>query len=128
MKELQNARIDQAGEAIRAAEADITAAGAGIEAARSVVLAAQGGIDATKADVQRTALERRRHEALIATESATRQKIQQVVADAEKVAQARAGVKTAQTAYIPDITAYARDTTRTAYHSWSTTSASSECI
>jgi multidrug resistance efflux pump len=83
-KELQNARVDQAGDSIRVAEADITAAQAGIEAAKSAVSAAQDGIEATKADVQRTELERGRQEALIATQSATRQKLEQVVADAER--------------------------------------------
>src|SRR5271165_2599734 len=80
-KELQDARIIQADDGIRAAEADITAAEAGIEAARSAMANAQSGIDGTKADVDRTLFERRRQEALIATESATRQKLEQVVAD-----------------------------------------------
>jgi membrane fusion protein, multidrug efflux system len=83
-KELQDARIVQAEEGIRAAEADITAAQAGIEAARASVANARSGIDGTKADVERTLLERRRQEALIATESATRQKLEQVVADEQR--------------------------------------------
>jgi membrane fusion protein (multidrug efflux system) len=83
-KELQDARIVQAEEGIRAAEADITAAEAGIEAAQSVIVNAHSGIDATKADVERTLSERRRQEALIATESATRQKLEQVVADEQR--------------------------------------------
>ena len=69
-KELQDARIAQAGEGVRSAEAEITAAEAGIAAA--------------KADVERTLLERHRQEALAATESATRQKVEQVVADEER--------------------------------------------
>jgi membrane fusion protein (multidrug efflux system) len=81
-KELQDARIDQAGEGIRAAEADISAAQAGIEAANSSVANARSAMDATKAEVQRTELERRRQEALIAVESATRQTVEQVVAAA----------------------------------------------
>jgi membrane fusion protein (multidrug efflux system) len=80
-KELQDARIVQAGEGIRATEADIAAAQAGIEAAKSSIANAHSAIDATRADVERTGLERRRQEALIATESATRQKLEQVVAD-----------------------------------------------
>jgi membrane fusion protein (multidrug efflux system) len=80
-KDLQDARIAQADEGIRAAEADIAAAEAGIEAAQSAIASARGGIDGTNADVERTALERRRQEALVATESATRQKLEQVVAD-----------------------------------------------
>lgn len=82
-KELQEARIDQAGEGIRAAEADISAAQAGIDAANSTVVNTRSALDATKAEVQRTDLERRRQEALIAVESATRQKVEQVVAAAE---------------------------------------------
>jgi membrane fusion protein (multidrug efflux system) len=80
-KELQDARIAQADEGIRSAEADIAAAQAGVEAAESSIANARSVIDSTKADVERTRLERRRQEALIATESATRQKLEQVVAD-----------------------------------------------
>ena len=83
-KELQDARIIQADEGIRAAEADITAAEAGIEAAKSAIATARSGIDGTKADVERTLSERRRQEALIATESTTRQKLEQVVADEQR--------------------------------------------
>ena len=83
-KELQDARIVQADEGIRASEAEIVAAEAGIEAARSAILNARSGIDAVKADVDRTLSERRRQEALIATESATRQKLEQVVADEQR--------------------------------------------
>ena len=83
-KELQDARIAQAADGIRAAEADVTAAEAGIVAANSSIANARSGIEATKADVQRTLLERRRQEALIASESATRQKLEQVVADEER--------------------------------------------
>jgi len=83
-KELQDARIAQAADGIRAAEADLAAAEAGIVAANSSIANARSGIDATQADVQRTLLERRRQEALIASESATRQKLEQVVADEER--------------------------------------------
>jgi membrane fusion protein, multidrug efflux system len=83
-KELQDARIVQADQGIRASEAEIAAAEAGIEAAKSAIGNAHSAIDATKADVERTSLERRRQEALIATESATRQKLEQVVADEER--------------------------------------------
>lgn len=83
-KELQDARIAQADEGVRSAEADIAAAQAGIEAAQSAIGNAHSGIDATKADVERTRLERRRQEALFATESTTRQKLEQVVADEER--------------------------------------------
>jgi membrane fusion protein (multidrug efflux system) len=83
-KELQDARIVQAEDGIRAAEADIAAAEAGIEAAKASIANARSGIDGTKADVERTLLERRRQEALMATESTTRQKLEQVVADEER--------------------------------------------
>jgi membrane fusion protein, multidrug efflux system len=83
-KELQDARIVQAEEGIRAAEADITAAKAGIEAANASIVNARSGIEATKADVDRTLSERRRQEALIATESTTRQRLEQVVAEEER--------------------------------------------
>jgi len=83
-KELQDARIAEAGESIGAAEAQIKAADAGIEAANSTIANARSAINGTKADVERTKLERRRQEALIATESATHQKLEQVVADQER--------------------------------------------
>src|SRR5579863_6041012 len=65
-KELQDARIVQANEGIRAAEADIKGAEAGIEAAKSAISNARSIIDGTKADVERTLAERRRQEALFA--------------------------------------------------------------
>jgi membrane fusion protein (multidrug efflux system) len=83
-KELQDARIVQAGESIRAAEAQIEGADAGVEAANATIENARSAINGTKADVERTKLERRRQEALIATESATHQKLEQVVADEER--------------------------------------------
>jgi membrane fusion protein (multidrug efflux system) len=83
-KELQDARIVQAAENIRAAEAQIKAADAGIEAANATIANARSAINGTKADVERTKLERRRQEALIATESATHQKVEQVVADQQR--------------------------------------------
>lgn len=83
-KELQDARIVQAGENIHAAEAQIEAADAGIEAANSAIANARSAIEGTKADVERTQLERRRQEALIATESATHQKLEQAVADQQR--------------------------------------------
>src|SRR5271165_1096265 len=83
-KELQDARIVQAEDGIRAAQADIAAAEAGIEAAKAAISNAKSGIAGSQADVDRTSLERRRQEALIATQSATRQKLEQVVADAER--------------------------------------------
>jgi membrane fusion protein (multidrug efflux system) len=90
-KELQDARIAQAADGVRSAEADIAAAQAGIEAATSAISNAQSAIDAIKADVERARLERRRQEALFATESATRQKVEEVVADEERLRAQLAG-------------------------------------
>jgi membrane fusion protein (multidrug efflux system) len=83
-KELQDARVVQAQDGIQSSEADVAAADAGIAAAKSAIASAQSGIEGTKADVQRTLLERKRQEALIATESATRQKLEQAAADEER--------------------------------------------
>src|SRR4051812_49088345 len=79
-KDLQEARIVQAQDGIQSAEADVAAGEAGIEAAKAAIASAQSGISGTKADVQRTLLERKRQEALVATDSATRQKLEQVAA------------------------------------------------
>jgi membrane fusion protein (multidrug efflux system) len=83
-RELQDAHILQASENIHASEAQIRASDAGIEAARSAIANARSAIEGAKADVQRTQLERRRQEALFATESATHQKLEQVVADQQR--------------------------------------------
>lgn len=83
-KELQDARIVQAVESLRASDAQIKAADAGIAAANSTIANARSAINGTNADVERTRLERRRQEALIATESATRQKVEQVVAEQQR--------------------------------------------
>jgi membrane fusion protein (multidrug efflux system) len=84
-KELQDARILEAEDGVSAAEADIAAAQAGIEAATSSIANARSAINATKAEEVRTAAESRRQEALFATESATRQKLEQAVAEAERL-------------------------------------------
>ena len=83
-KELQDARIQQAQAGISSAEAEISAAEAGIQAAKSALANARSGVTATEADVQRTSLERKRQESLVASESATRQKLEQAVADEER--------------------------------------------
>jgi membrane fusion protein, multidrug efflux system len=83
-RELQDSRIVQAEEGIRSAEAEIAAAQAGIDAAKSAIANAHSGIDAAKADAERARLERRRQEALFATESATHQTVEQVVADEQR--------------------------------------------
>jgi membrane fusion protein (multidrug efflux system) len=84
-KQLQDAKINQADDGVRAAQADITAAQAGIEASNATISGAKSGIAAAQADVDRTEKERRRQEALIATESTTPQKLEQAVADEERL-------------------------------------------
>src|SRR6516225_4399305 len=78
-REQQDSRIAQSEEGIHSADAQIAAAQAGIEAAKSAIANAQTGIDGAKADAERTRLEQRRQEALVAAESATRQKLEQAV-------------------------------------------------
>jgi membrane fusion protein (multidrug efflux system) len=83
-KDLQDARVQQSLTGISTAEADIAAAEAGMDAAKSSEANARASLAATQADVQRTALERKRQEGLFATESATRQTVEQAVAAAER--------------------------------------------
>jgi membrane fusion protein, multidrug efflux system len=97
-KELQNSRISQAQAGFQAAGAEINQTGAGIEAARADVDNAQAGmdiaqakipdsqavVDAASADAERTRLERERQQALVNLGSATKQKLEQVVADQER--------------------------------------------
>ena len=83
-REQQDSRIAQSEEGVHSADAEIAAAQAGIEAAKSAIANAQTGIDGAKADAERTRLEQRRQEALVAAESATRQKLEQAVADQQR--------------------------------------------
>jgi membrane fusion protein, multidrug efflux system len=83
-KELQDARVLQALTGIAAAVAEVAAAEAGINAANSAIANARSALAATQADVQRTSLERKRQEALVAAESATRQKLEQATADEQR--------------------------------------------
>jgi membrane fusion protein (multidrug efflux system) len=89
-KELQDARMQQAQTGIAAAEAEVAAAEAGIQAANSAFTNAKSGLTGTEADVQRTSLERKRQEALVAAESSTRQRLEQVIADEERFRAQRA--------------------------------------
>ena len=57
---------------------------AGIDQAQAQIAAAQAGTVAVQADVSRTNLERGRQEALLASGSATRQRVEAAVADAER--------------------------------------------
>jgi membrane fusion protein, multidrug efflux system len=80
-KLLQDERIVGADDGVRTADTNIAAAQAGIEAANAAIAGARGGIDAIQANVTQTAKERKRQEALIATESTTPQKLEQAVAN-----------------------------------------------
>lgn len=80
-KLLQDARVLQSQTGIASAEAEIAAAEAGIDAANSAIANARGALAATQADVQRTSLERKPQEALMAAESATRQTLEQAIAN-----------------------------------------------
>jgi membrane fusion protein (multidrug efflux system) len=71
-RSLQDARIDRARE--------------GIDQANAQIAAAQAGISAAQADVARTASERQRQEALLATESTTKQHVETAVADQQRFA------------------------------------------
>ncbi len=62
-------------------DAKIEKALAGIDQAKAQITAAQAGIEAVQADVARTGAERSRQEALLQTQSATQQKVEQAVAD-----------------------------------------------
>jgi membrane fusion protein (multidrug efflux system) len=71
-RELQDAKIDRAL--------------AGIDEAHAQITAAQAGIEAVQADVTRAKAERTRQEALLQTRSATQQKVEQAVADEQRLA------------------------------------------
>jgi membrane fusion protein, multidrug efflux system len=81
-----SAEIAQAGAAIEAAEADVANAQAAVDAAQAKIPDAQAAIEAAEADAERTLLERKRQEALVDMGSATKQKLEQVVADQERFA------------------------------------------
>ena len=59
---------------------------AGIDQAKAQIAAAEAGINATQADVVRTRAERERQEALLATQAATKQRVEGAVADEERFA------------------------------------------
>jgi membrane fusion protein, multidrug efflux system len=70
-RELQDSRIDRAL--------------AGIDQAHAQIAAAQAGTEAAQADVVRTKAERTRQEALLQTHSTTQQKVEQAVADEQRL-------------------------------------------
>jgi membrane fusion protein (multidrug efflux system) len=94
------AQVDQATAAVEAAKAaiennhrqrelqdtKIERAVAGIDQAKAQIVSAQAGIEAVQADVVRARAERARQEALLQTRSATQQKVEQAVADDERLA------------------------------------------
>ncbi|MDT4967217.1 MAG: rane fusion protein multidrug efflux system [Acidobacteriota bacterium] len=84
--EAASAEIAQTGAAIEAAKADVANAQAGVDAAQEKIPDAQAAIEAAQADAQRTLLERKRQEALVDLGSATKQRLEQVVADQERFA------------------------------------------
>jgi len=71
-RDLQDARIDKAL--------------AGVDQAKAQIAAAEAGINAVHADVVRTAAERTRQEALLATHATTQQKVEAAVADEQRFA------------------------------------------
>jgi membrane fusion protein, multidrug efflux system len=71
-RELQDTKVDKAL--------------AGIDLANAQIAAAQAGINASQADVTRTRFERARQEALLTTQSTTKQHVETAVADDERFA------------------------------------------
>jgi membrane fusion protein (multidrug efflux system) len=66
---------------------------AGIDQAKAQITAAEAGIQAVQADVVRTQAERARQEGLLATQSATKQKVEAAVADEQRFAAQEASRK-----------------------------------
>ncbi len=62
----------------------IEKASAGIDLAKAEIAAAEAGINAVQADVTRTLAERSRQEALLTTQSTTKQRVEMAVADEER--------------------------------------------
>jgi len=81
-----SAEIAQTEAAIQAAQADVANARAVVDGAQAKIPDAQAAVSAAQADADRTSLERKRQEALLELGSATKQKLEQVVADQERFA------------------------------------------
>ncbi|HEY8225584.1 MAG TPA: HlyD family secretion protein [Pyrinomonadaceae bacterium] len=81
-----SAEIAQAGAAIEGAKADVANSKAAVDAAEAKIPDAQAAVAAAQADAERTSLERKRQEALVELGAATKQKLEQVVADQERFA------------------------------------------
>jgi membrane fusion protein, multidrug efflux system len=78
-----SADLAQAKAAVEAAKADVANAQAGVDQARAKISDAQANIDAAAAKAEQSLLERRRQEALVKDSSATKQNLEQVVANQE---------------------------------------------
>jgi len=78
-RELQDSRIQRAP--------------AGIDQAKAQIIAAEAGISAVQADVVRTQEERAREESLLATQAATKQKVEAAIADEQRFAAQEASRK-----------------------------------
>src|SRR6516164_1156602 len=78
-RELQDSRIERAL--------------AGIDQAKAQITAAEAGISAVQADVVRTQAERAREESLLATQAATKQKVEAAIADEQRFAAQEASRK-----------------------------------
>src|SRR6058998_2971976 len=87
---LEGARADlaQAQAAVEAAKAEVANAQAGVDESRAKISDAQANIEAAAAEAEQSLLERRRQEALVNDGSATRQNLEQVVANQERFAAA----------------------------------------
>ena len=83
---LDNGRavVRQTDDSIVAAQATIDEAEAGIDAARAAITQSRAAAKAASADVTRTSLERARQEGLLADESTTKEKVEQVVNENER--------------------------------------------
>lgn len=66
---------------------------AGVDQAKAQIAAAQAGVNAVQADVVRTQAERTRQESLLATQAATKQKVETAVADEQRFAAQEASRK-----------------------------------
>lgn len=75
----------------RVQDAKIESAETGVVQATAAVTAAKAGIDAVQSDVQRTDLERKRQQALLAAKATTQQQLEQTVADADRFSGTLAG-------------------------------------
>src|SRR5262245_15636598 len=87
---LEGAKADlaQAQAAVEAAKADVANAQAGVDQAQAKIPDAQANIEAAAAQAEQSLLERRRQEALVNDRSATKQNLEQVVANQERFAAA----------------------------------------